>query len=303
MNIHPRCYPCQLKRVLSELRLCDLSLEEELDIAKKMVKFYGECNEKRSSWLGCAARDELAELTGKKDPYAKIKMEANRFALKLIPKFKTYLNSLQDEYIKFEKACLGAVIGNQMEFFLIEHEFNLKFPKPFVEMLKEQEFSRNDLKKVFHLLKGAENILILPDNAGEIAFDKVLIEVIKELFPHIKITVAVKPEPIINDATLEDAKMVEIDQMDDDVDLIDTGVNSIGLFLQKTSETFRSVWNNSDLIMKKGMGHAETRDELGEAPPCPVLYLLRIKCTTVGELLDAELKQNIALLDEFHHNP
>jgi uncharacterized protein with ATP-grasp and redox domains len=55
----------------------------------------------------------------------------------------------------------------------------------------------------------ADSILYLADNAGEIAFDRLLIE---RLGPH-RVTVAVHGAPVINDATLVDAQAVGFDDI------------------------------------------------------------------------------------------
>src|SRR6056297_2337132 len=104
MKIEPRCYPCQIKRVLSELKLCNLESEKELEIAQKMVGFYGTTKERRSSWLGTSARSLLANLTGIQDPYEELKRQANEFAIEELEKFREFLDAISDPFERFEKA-------------------------------------------------------------------------------------------------------------------------------------------------------------------------------------------------------
>ena len=295
MDIHPRCITCQLKRLMSELKLCELEEERETVVAQELLKFYAEAEEKRSAWLGFKARAFMQELTDVADPYMELKTQLNEFAAGELPPFRAYLADITNREKKFQRVCLGSVLGNLLEFFLSEHEFAVKFPQPLVEMLETERFAMDATSEIFQMLEaGAKKILILPDNAGEIFFDRVLIETLKELFPNIHITVAVKSAPIINDATLDDAREADLESIADRV--MSSGINSIGLFLEETSEEFRQVWQNSDLIIEKGMGHFETSDISSEPLPCPVFHLFRVKCTTVADIIGAKLNDNIALI-------
>jgi hypothetical protein len=61
-------------------------------------------------------------------------------------------------------------------------------------------FAVNDLASLRQSLANAHSILYLADNAGETVFDRVLIE-----NPEPPATYVAKVNPIINDATREDA--------------------------------------------------------------------------------------------------
>jgi damage-control phosphatase, subfamily I len=301
MKISPTCYVCQLKRIIEEIKLCKLSPEKELEITQQMFDFYANSKEKRSAYLGFSARQRLYQLTHVEDPYNALKRIVNEYSATQIDIFRNYLNKMKNVPKSsanpnelFRKACLGSVLGNVMEFFLLEHDFSVKFVKPLLDLLDEETFAIDDLDETFKLLPSISKILLLTDNAGEIYFDGVLIETIKSLFPNIHVTVAVKPSPIINDAMMADAKAANLEKIADRV--MTTGINSIGLFLEQTSLEFKKVWDNADLIIKKGMGHFETSDILSETNPCPILYIFRVKCTTVAEVIGAKHNQNVAKL-------
>ena len=55
-------------------------------------------------------------------------------------------------------------------------------------------------------LERAETLCFLHDNCGEIVLDKILIRVIKLLYPQISVTSVVRGAPVINDVTVEDAR-------------------------------------------------------------------------------------------------
>ncbi len=106
------------------------------------------------------------------------------------------------------------------------------------------------------------------------------------------VTVAVKTAPILNDATLEDAKIVGMDKVADK--LMSTGSDSVGLFPEECSEEFLVLYRSVDFVVAKGMGHAETLTEL--ELPVPSALLLRSKCVTVANHFNVDTGKNIAKL-------
>jgi uncharacterized protein with ATP-grasp and redox domains len=148
----------------------------------------------------------------------------------------------------------------------------------------------DEIPQIFDKAKNAKSVLYLTDNAGEVALDTLLVHELKNLGAHV--TVGVKDGPILNDATLEDARIVGMDKVADEV--MSTGSDAVGLFLEECSEEFLELYNSVDLVVAKGMGHAETLTEL--ELPVPHALLLRTKCSTVANHFDVGTGKNIAKL-------
>jgi uncharacterized protein with ATP-grasp and redox domains len=146
----------------------------------------------------------------------------------------------------------------------------------------------DEISKIFSLAKKAKTILYLTDNAGEIAFDKLLVKELKQLSA--KVTVVVKGGPILNDATLDDAKLVGMDKIADAV--ITTGTDSVGLDIKESSAEFLKHYNSADLIIAKGMGYAETLTE--NKLTRPHALLLRTKCGPVAHFFGVPREKNVA---------
>ena len=118
---------------------------------------------------------------------------------------------------------------------------------------------------------GAQSILYLADNAGEIAFDRLLVEQI----PTERVTVAVRGHPVINDATLHDAQAVGLDRI---VEVVENGSDAPGTILKDCSADFRRRFAEADLIIAKGQGNFES---LYDAPG-NLLFLFKVKCSVVA---------------------
>ena len=130
----------------------------------------------------------------------------------------------------------------------------------------------------------------MTDNAGEIVFDILLVEQMKNM--GLSVMIAVKGGPIINDAILEDAEASGMSTIADKV--ITTGVDAVGLALNEVSAEFLSVYNSVDLIFAKGMGYAETLTEYKLKKPHVLLF--RTKCNPVANSFGVGREKNVAKL-------
>jgi uncharacterized protein with ATP-grasp and redox domains len=126
---------------------------------------------------------------------------------------------------------------------------------------------------------------------SEIPLDTLLVKELKRL--GCRVTVAVKDgPPCLNDALMEDALMVGMDIIADK--LITTGAKFIGIRLYESPQWFIDLYNNSDIIVAKGMANWETMTET--PAPCPILYLFRTKCEPVAKSVEAPEDVSIAIL-------
>lgn len=114
------------------------------------------------------------------------------------------------------------------------------------------------------------------DNAGEVVFDKLLIETIKELHS-VEIVFVVRSVPTLNDATLTEARSIGIDNI---AQLIENGIDGPlpGTLLARCSNEVQDVVNRSDLIISKGGGNFDTLDEERKHLNKNISFLLLSKC-------------------------
>jgi len=235
-------------------------------------------------------RDRLIKkLTGNDDPYKRSKKMSNEKAVKLFPYAKKLVEKGYTQQERFKKACLCAIVGNILEFDIPGHNFTFRtLTKSFREAAKDLVV--DDVDKAYELAKKAKHILFLADNAGEIVFDKLLVEQLKNM--GLKVTYVVKGGPIINDATLEDVKPSGMDKFVDKV--VTTGTDAVGLLLKEVSQEFLKVYGDSELVFAKGMGYAETLTELKLTKPHFLMF--RTKCNPVANYFCAARDKNIAKL-------
>ncbi len=235
-------------------------------------------------------RDRLVKrVTGCNDPYKRSKKASNEKALKLLPYARKFVDAGYAQYDRFKRACLCAIVGNIMEFDIPGHKFTSgSLRKSFRDAAKD--LSVDDTNAIYELARKAHTVLYLADNAGEIVFDTLLVEQLKNM--GLTVIVTVKSAAVINDATLEDTEVSGMNKIADKI--IVTGTDAVGLAVKEVSPEFLEVYNSVDLVFAKGMGYAETLTEYKLKKPHALLF--RTKCDPVANYFMAPREKNVAKL-------
>jgi uncharacterized protein with ATP-grasp and redox domains len=135
-----------------------------------------------------------------------------------------------------------------------------------------------DVEGFSDVVSQANDVLYLGDNAGEIVFDRLLIE---QISPE-KVTFVVRGAPVSNDATMVDAEATGIAEM---VEVIDNGSDAPGTILDDCCEAFRERFEKADLVIAKGQGNYESLSEAEK----DVWFLLKAKCPVIARDLRCEV--------------
>jgi len=240
--------------------------------------------------LGTTRDRIIKRISGNPDVYREKKHVSNQIAMSLLPQLKKMIETETTPEKRFRKATLAAIVGNIIEFDIPKHEVNFDQLRQLV-VDAELDLAVDEISGIYQKVRKANTILYLTDNAGEIALDKLLIDELKQL--GLNVTVAVKSGPILNDATLEDAKAVNILDLADRV--ITTGADAVGLPIpEERSKEFTEAYDHTDFVIAKGMGYAETLTETVLKQPHALL--LRTKCNPVAKHFGVARGKNVAKL-------
>ncbi|RLI05250.1 hypothetical protein DRO26_02775, partial [Candidatus Bathyarchaeota archaeon] len=250
MKIEPECIPCLVERGYKEASRAAKNKEQLIQIMVKVLEVLGKniSSQVAPAYLG-TLRDRIIKQMLGEDPYKELKKVSNKLALEILPFMEKFAfeNFSKDEYECFRRVCMVSVAANSMEFDVLGYEFK---PENLKEALQNLELTVDNLSETYRHLKNSKKALILTDNAGEIVFDGLLAECLRNM--GLKVTMAVKAEPILNDATMEDALMVGVDKKVDELTTI--GTDSVGLLWEEASEEIKKKFMDSDLVIAKGMG-------------------------------------------------
>jgi len=219
----------------------------------------------------------VCNLLANEDPYRESKHKHNQEVLKLYPRLKEVISKADD---RLHTALQLASAGNIIDLGIVP-TFDIEKT---IEEVLSRGFAVDHYNQMKERLPSAKNILYIGDNAGEIVFDKLLIE---ELSP-LPVTFAVKEGPILNDVTKEDAREVGMDKV---ARVISTGQQVIGVNLPEASPEFRRLFEEAEIIISKGQGNYETLDGTSDR----IFFILRAKCNCVARSLGVR-EGNVVLL-------
>jgi uncharacterized protein with ATP-grasp and redox domains len=221
----------------------------------------------------------IARKTGVYDPYTLEKEESNAFALGLESRTRALIQKEPDSLLAAMQFAINANVLDYGAQHLLDRDAALTaYRQPLVI----------DHYPAFQQLVDTKpNVLYLADNCGEIVFDKLFIELL--LARGCRVTMAVRQDPIINDATLEDAVACGLDQV---CPVISNGADVPGTALNSCSEEFRREFAAADCIISKGMGNFECLSEV----QAPLFFLFIVKCSTVLAYLQQRFpKKNLRI--------
>ena len=108
---------------------------------------------------------------------------------------------------------------------------------------------------------GARSLVMFTDNCGEIVADKVLLKTIRGMNPALKMTVVVRGEDVVNDATEQDARQVHMEEAADRV--LGSGSGLSGTVPSRLSTEAWAAFDRSDLILAKGQANYESLSGCG----------------------------------------
>ena len=222
------------------------------------------------------AHNKLKELLGVEDYYKSVKKKYNRIALKLYPRLKRLIQKSADP---LKTAVRLSIAGN-----IIDYGASSSFDiEGAIEDVFTKDFVVDHFKRFKKILEKSKAILYVGDNAGEIVFDKLLVEELLKVAP---VTFAVKSAPILNDALIEDAKAVSMFKV---ARVIESGSTSAGTDYKKTTAEFKKAFKRAGLVLAKGQGNLETLENRRE-----IFYLLMVKCPHLA--IPLKLKKNDIIL-------
>ena len=279
MRIFLDCIPCFVRQALDSARLVTDDEQIHEQVVRAVLRLASDLDMSQSPpAIGQQIHRVIRTLVGNDDPYQKQKQYFNRMALQMCQALNERLTRTEDP---FEDAVRLAIAGN-----IIDLGVKTSLAESDIARITDEslaaEFEGRQVDEFKEAVNQADHILYLTDNAGEIVFDRLLIEQL----PVAKVTVGVRGKPVINDATLEDAEFVGLT---DCVEVIDNGSDAPGTILETCSQSFRDRFEAADLIIAKGQGNYETLSDVKQN----IFFILMAKCPVIARDLGCEVGEMI----------
>ena len=290
MKILSECVPCLLKRVIFESELHNKDEMITSEIIRQVSSLLGGIYDSDvcSAEIATKVHKQVYELLNDIDPYLELKQLSNQVATSLLPIVEELLDTADD---RLKTAMRASIVGNILDFGI---EGGSKDPHSLKDSFQHyfnEGLGYDDFMKVKKLLSGAQRVVLFTDNCGEIVFDKVLCRELKKAFPMIYLTVVVRGEPIISDATMEDVQEFCFQEVVDKI--LTTGCFAIGVDFNRLPKPLVSELAQADVILCKGMANYES---FSETDYRPIVYLLRSKCTAIAHSMNVSLNKSVIKL-------
>lgn len=267
MKLSSYCMFCLIKRQMEKIE--DYPDEElKTKYIKEVITVISESAETLSAPSTIAVINRLHQrYFNKSYSFDELKSQYNELMLGYEDEISEKIQNSQDKLLT---ALKYARAGNYIDFGAMGSIDDLKL-KSLLDSAGDEIINNDEYQGFLHDISNSKSLVYLTDNCGEVVLDKVLIRVIKELYPHIDIKVVVRGKPVLNDATIEDARMVGLCDI---VRVIENGTEVAGTDLNEINDETRAVLESSDIIISKGQGNFETLNGCG----LNIYYMFLCKC-------------------------
>ena len=277
MRTYLDCIPCFYRQALDAARIAgaDELIQKKIidELSKLIPNFFLDANPPE---MGRTIYTLIRKITGVKDPFKEIKENSNKLTLSFYPKLKQKINNSEDRLLT---AVRLSIAGNVIDYGVknslnVEEEVNKIFNRDFKNDNENRKtvFRYQEFKEI---LSKVNHVIYLADNAGEVVFDRLLIEELTEKLGK-QLIYVVRDKPIINDALIEDAIFCGINKV---AKITSSGSNAPGTILKYCSPEFMELYQDAELIISKGQGNYEALSE----EDGPMFFLFRAKCPVIAE--------------------
>ncbi|MFP3908606.1 MAG: damage-control phosphatase ARMT1 family protein [Halobacteriota archaeon] len=265
MRLSLDCVPCVMRQALEASRMATQDESKQEEVLREVARLLSETSfDKTPPEIADRVHHMVREVTGTYDPYSQLKQEYNQKAMSMYPQMKEKVNNSQNRLLTAVKL---AIAGNIIDFGP-GHDFDLEES---IDEVLEMDLTVDHFEKFEEALNNSQTIYYLCDNTGEIIMDRILVEEMRGK----DITVVVKKGPIINDATIEDARYCKIDEIAS-IEEVSNGERGNGP--ERNSHQFITKLSEADMVVSKGQGNYEA---LSDAK-ANIFFMLRAKCSLVA---------------------
>lgn len=293
MKARTGCFECVLDDVIGGARLeADTPGQREAVKAAVLDYLNGTFDlEREPSEFITGVHRILKQVLKREMPFKALRDKCNTIGVSLSNRIEAQTESLPDRE-RFQQRLRWAIAGNELDFRTVgagyemtEDEIHARLSDSVARPLA---VDRTD--EIYALCRAARNVLYIPDNVGELAFDRVLVKEIRRGCR--SITVPLRGGPITSDAVVADGVTCGIPEVADRVIL--AGPDTLGISWTEMSRDLREAIASHDVVVGKGQANYYVLTEHIAAIPGRVISLLRTKCDYVSAEFGLKGKVSVA---------
>jgi hypothetical protein len=276
MKLYTDCIPCFVQQALRAGRAAGAGEQTQQAILRRVMRELSEAD-----WsvapieIARGVYRAVRETTGADDPFAELKRQSNQRILELYPSLRERVTTSKRP---LRRAVELAIAGNIMDFAALE-SFDVEAT---IGKVQSQGFAIDDYEVLERKLAGAASLLLFADNAGEIVFDRLLVETILAQRA-VEVSLVVKGGPLVNDATMQDAREAGLDGIPG-VQLLQVSNGDDDHHPEYGSAELAEWIDSHDVVVAKGQANYEALSEYEG-----ILHLLMVKCGLIARDIGASV--------------
>lgn len=288
MKPRPACLPCILQQTFRVAREASNDDWTQRKVLNDVMKGLGETDWNRSpaDVLGDAI-GKAREIFRAADPFAEHRAAVQEELASLAAEVRQRLATADDP---FAFAVAAATAANVVDELILR-------PVDLAAQLWagiDDGFALGRIDQLRDAVQGANRILYLVDNAGEVLFDAIVVEQLRQAGKRVR--VVARGGGLLHDATLADVRGAGLEPAEAEPDpalapdlqrlpdVIDLPHGVLGTPLPPAHKHLKEAIAEADLVIAKGSANYETFTAKQAKVPT-VVYLLRAKCEPVAQSL------------------
>jgi uncharacterized protein with ATP-grasp and redox domains len=282
MKTMPECYTCFIRQGLEAARSAGADEETQMRVVREISGYLaGALGEASPVFYVREIQRMVERITGVSDPYLSIKASSNQKALALVEAIERDFNGsgFLEDYLRI------AIAGN-----VIDYGPSARFGiEETLERCLTASLGASDVAALEARLRNCRNLAYLADNAGEIVFDRLLLEFLIRHYKIEEVLFVVRENPFLNDALEADAKVAGI------VNLSGVKLVRMDAGIPTESDSGYAVWQSvlaADLRIAKGQANAEALED-----QCDFFLLFMVKCELIAQIFGAKAQADLKLGD------
>ena len=267
INMDTKCIQCLLNKHLEGARKHGTPEQANRFCADLLPILEQALTARNSAWAGARINGLYAKHFGlSQDRFLEEKRLSNEFVLARMDRIRSLVEAQPDPVYA---ALQFSVLGNYLDFSALQGQVSFEKLDDMLAQGLQLPLDKVVYSQFLADLERGKTLLYVTDNAGEIGFDRILAQQLQKAFPHLAITFCVRGLPAHNDATRDDAAFVGLE-----FPIVDTGNNIGGVEFSEISPQCQAAFDESDVILAKGMGNTETMYGCGYN----IYYAFLVKC-------------------------
>ncbi len=291
-----QCLPCFIDDIVGALEILAVPPKLKRSILTKCLSYLSNHvdDTKPPSYHITALHRILKRTLGMAMPFSEARTACLR-AGKVVARTVESRASALSGFRRFRFLTRWAIAANSLDFRTAGAGYSLSIAA--VEKTLRRYFRIGlcvDLtQELYDATRKARNVVYVPDNVGELPFDKLLIGLISSY--GISVTVPLRGGPITSDAVMADARAAGIHDVSSRVIL--SGPDTLGISFAEMSKDLARALARADVIIAKGQANYYVLSEFGARyPDATVACLLTAKCSRVWTMFGCTGKSSVAAI-------